>query len=337
MSRRGCALLLGVLAAITAGCGSPAPKATTSATQPTTTSTPSKPADPGAVRANELGSIPVLMFHRVVKGGGDYDLSPKDFRRQLQLLVDSGYVPIRAEDFASGHIDVPAGKTPVVLTFDDASREQFSYLPAGTIDPKTALGILLRFSAKHPAFPATGTFFVIRYPWGGAPNGSQMLANLYERGFELGNHTLDHVNLSRLSPDDAQREIVLGQHLIQEAVPAARVRTLALPYGVYPSPRELAIKGAWDDQSYHYQGVFEVGAGPAPSPYGTAFDPLAIPRIRASPSRKEKDLASGYWLRYLLLHPEQRYISDGDPSTVTVPKVLAGGVAPKYRGRVRTY
>ncbi len=334
---RGFAALLALLAAAAAGCGSHAPNATTTATQPMTTSTPSKPPDPRAIRANELGSIPVLMFHRVVQGGGEYDLTSKDFHRQLQLLSDSGYVPIRAEDFVSGHIDLPAGKTPVVLTFDDSSREQFSYLPDGTIDPKTALGILLRFSAKHPAFPATGTFFVIRYPWGGAPNGSQMLANLFERGFELGNHTLDHVNLGQLGPDEVQREIVLGQQLITDAAPSAQVRTLALPYGIYPSPHELAIKGSWDDQSYHYQGVFEVGAGPAPSPYGTAFDPLAIPRIRASPSRKEKDLSSGYWLRYLLLHPEQRYISDGDPSTVTVPKVLAGGVAPKFRGRVRTY
>lgn len=334
---RGFAPLLVLLAAVAAGCGSQAPNATTTTTQPTTTTTPSKPSDPRSIRANELGSIPVLMFHRVVQGGGEYDLTPKDFRRQLQLLSDSGYVPIRAEDFVSGHIDVPAGKTPVVLTFDDSSREQFSYLPDGTIDPKTALGILLRFSAKHPAFPATGTFFVIRYPWGGAPNGSQMFGNLFERGFELGNHTLDHVNLGQLSPDEVQREIVLGQRLITDAAPSAQVRTLALPYGIYPSPHELAIKGSWDDQSYHYQGVFEVGAGPAPSPYGTAFDPLAIPRIRASPSRKEKDRSSGYWLRYLLLNPDQRYISDGDPSTVTVPKVLAGGVAPKYRGRVRTY
>lgn len=334
---RAFAPLLVLLAAVAAGCGSHAPNATTTTTQGTTTSTPSKPSDPRTIRANELGSIPVLMFHRVVQRGGEYDLTPKDFRRQLQLLSDSGYVPIRAEDFVSGHIDVPAGKTPVVLTFDDSSREQFSYLPDGTIDPKTALGILLRFSAKHPAFPATGTFFVIRYPWGGTPNGSQMLGNLFERGFELGNHTLDHVNLSQLSPDEVQREIVLGQQLITDAAPSAQVRTLALPYGIYPSPHELAIKGSWDGQSYRYQGVFEVGAGPAPSPYGTAFDPLAIPRIRASPSRKEADLASGYWLRYLLLHPDQRYISDGDPSTVTVPKVLAGGVAPKFRGRVRTY
>ncbi|MFZ1118021.1 MAG: hypothetical protein WAN44_19575 [Propionibacteriaceae bacterium] len=46
-------------------------------------------------------------------------MTPAAFRAQVRRLLHSGYRPIDARDLARGRVDVPAGMTPVVLTFDD--------------------------------------------------------------------------------------------------------------------------------------------------------------------------------------------------------------------------
>jgi peptidoglycan/xylan/chitin deacetylase (PgdA/CDA1 family) len=323
--------------ALAAGCGSteksaPVSPATTHV-QPAVT----RP-DPKAAGANELGAIPVIMFHRVTpKPASDYDLTPREFKGQLRDLYRFGYRPVSASELVTGQIDVPAGKSPVVLTFDDSSTEQFALRPDGSVDPHTAVGMLLAFSRSHRGFRPRATFFVISSLFGGSADGPRLLASLARLGFDLGDHTYDHANLGGLDETGVQKEVVLGARLIHAAVPGAKIETLALPYGVYPVPHTLALRGSWDGERYQYSGVFEVGAGPAPSPYSIDFDPLAVPRIRAAPWRGAEDLGSGYWLRYLDEHRDQRFISDGDPNRISFPSVLAGAVAEKYRSRANPY
>ena len=320
-----------------AGCGSTDKSAPVSPTTTHVQRAATRP-DPKTAGANELGSVPVIMFHRVTpKPTSDYDLTPRAFRGQLRDLYRFGYRPISASDLVTGHIDVPAGKSPVVLTFDDSSAEQFSLTPDGSVDPDTAVGMLLAFSRSHPGFRPRATFYVIASLFGGGSDGPKLLASLARLGFDLGDHTYDHANLGGLDDTSVQKEIVLGARLIHEAVPAAKIETLALPYGVYPVTRTLAARGSWDGERYQYRGVFEVGAGPAPSPYSIDFDPLAVPRIRAAPWRRAEDLGSGYWLRYLDEHRERRFISDGNPNRISFPSVLTGAVAAQYRSRANPY
>ena len=60
------------------------------------------------------------------------------------------------------------------------------------------------------------------------------------------------------------------------------------------------------------------------SPFARTFDPARLPRIQAV----ERDL--GYWLSYFEKNPQERFVSDGDPATVTVPTAardrLRGGL-----------
>ena len=131
---------------------------------------------------------------------GDYDQTPAEFRTELERLWSQGYWPVRASDLALGRLgSVPAGKTPVVLTFDDSTQYQFSYDARGNIKPDTAIGILLDFKRQHPAFPLAGTFYVNREPFAGVARGKEMLQWLVDHGFELGNHTKDHVPFNELS------------------------------------------------------------------------------------------------------------------------------------------
>ena len=322
------------------------PDARTQKSAPRREPPPKPPATSGSssaairVHANELGVVPVIMHHEIRPDRvGDYDQTPAEFRHELETLWSQGYWPVRAIDLATGHLNVPAGKTPVVLTFDDATRYQFSYDSRGEIDSSTALGVMLAFGRAHPRFHPTGTFYVLREPFGGTPRGPEMLRWLFQHGYELGNHTRDHTPLGSLSAEQVQRELVLGRKVITDAVPKARVNTMSLPLGVMPSQASLARRGSWGGQSYWNAGVFLVGAEPAPSPFSRSFDPGAIPRVRSShlPWNGDRDFTAAFWLDELRKHPDQRYVSDGNPRTITFPRAEAGQLAARFQSRARPY
>jgi hypothetical protein len=274
------------------------------------------PNDPvrSGLEPNELGVVPVLMYHQLLPdGGSEYDLTPDEFRAELTRLYQEHYRPITASALVTGKIDLPRGATPVVLTFDDSTASQAALLPDGRIDPASAVGIMLEFARDHPDFRPAGTFYVNRDPFGGDPRAAELARKLVALGFELGNHTFDHARLDELDDAGVQREIVLGNRLIRELVPDAEIRTIALPFGLHPSRAELAVSGSWDGESYRFAGVFLAGAEPSPSPASESFDPGAIPRIRTDPA----DLVNGSsdWLSRLAESPALRYVSDGKQST----------------------
>ena len=291
------------------------------------------------VRANELGEVPVLMYHQIrADGGGDYDLTADEFRAELERLWREGYRPVRAIDLVTGQLDVPAGKSPVVLTFDDSTKEQLALDRAGQIKPDTAIGIMLDFKRTHPGFELAGTFYPNREPFAGVAEGPRLLHWLYEHGFELGNHTKDHIPLNQLTGEEARRQLVLGRNVITDAVPDANVRTLALPLGAWPTPPSIAWRGTWSRQRYAHDGIFLVGAEPAKSPFARAFERHAIPRIRTTPEgASDPEYGSSWWLDHLRRDSGRRYVSDGDPDTIAFPRRFSDALAPRFRTRARPY
>ena len=104
-----------------------------------------------AASPSELGVVPVLMYHRLLPdGGGDYDLTPDQFRTELTRLYRNHYRPVTASALVMGRIDLPRGASPVVLTFDDSATSQAALLEDGRIDPDSAVGIMLEFARDHP-------------------------------------------------------------------------------------------------------------------------------------------------------------------------------------------
>ncbi|HSC90363.1 MAG TPA: putative glycoside hydrolase [Gaiellaceae bacterium] len=286
--------------------------------------------------ANELGEIPVVMHH-MVRGDrvGEYDQTPAEFRAELELLWRRGYAPIRASELAAGRIDVPAGRTPVVMTFDDATRYQLALDARGGIRADTAVGMMLAFAKTHPGFAPAGTFYVNRAPFGGGTEARTLLRWLTTHGFEVGNHTHDHVPLAPLGAAEAQRQLARGARVIEDLLPGYEIATMALPLGSMPKPARLAVRGAWEGTEYGPYAVLLVGASPAPSPFSTAFDRRAIPRIRTSHAdwSGAADYAFAYWMRELQRHPARRFVSDGDPERITVPSARLDEVAARFRSR----
>ncbi|WP_009943011.1 polysaccharide deacetylase family protein [Saccharopolyspora erythraea] len=299
---------------------------------------PPPPPAPESVRANELGDVPVLMYHRITDVPESvYDRTPADFRAELERLAAEGYVPVTATEYASGRFDIPAGTHPVVLTFDDGSVTQFTSDGSGRPAPGTAVSILLEVAAAHPGFRPVATFYVFNPPFE-EPTGARGLKWLHDNGFEIGNHTLDHPNLGQVSGAQAQQQIAGMQRVITDAVPGLVVRSLALPLGVHPDDEKLAADGSADGVTYHHDSVMLVGSNPAPSPWSADFDPANIPRVRSQgPGGQEAGYGSTAWLDKLAADPERRYTSDGDPNRVSAPASVSEQPSAAAQAQVYRY
>ncbi|MCW2543967.1 MAG: polysaccharide deacetylase [Frankiales bacterium] len=322
------ALLLSVSCA---GGSTPGLRSTPSPTStPTATATASAAPslNPASVHADELGTVPVLMYHQVIATPkGAYDQTPAQFRAELVSLYRAGYRTITAGDLVSGRIGVAAGRSPMVLTFDDSTVSQYGELPGGGVDPRTAVGILLDVAGRYGEPHPVATFYVNAAPFAGK---DRYLASLTRLGMELGDHTASHANLRLLDNAGVQRELAQGLAVITKAVPGARVTTMALPFGAHPHDRALAARGA----GYRFAGVFLVGAGPARSPYSAGFDALDVPRIRSGLKSGDQAFTSTYWLPRL---QKTRFISDGDADAISFPKAEAALLDPRLKARAHPY
>jgi len=246
--------------------------------------------------------IPVLEYHLIGEKDTRWGRSREGFRRDLQLLYDRGYRPITVAQLVDGTFDLPAGMSPVVFTFDDASPSQFSYLEkngALEIDPRSGVGIWLAFNRAHPDWKNRATFCLLPAAAAGhAFFGDKGIEGqktewrlrkvkfLADQGFELCNHTLWHAQLSKFSDAVVQEQIARGVLAIDSAVAGYRVRTFALPQGLWPRNRALATAGQWTNPhsgqttAYRFDAILEVSGSAAGVPYGAGFNPHAINRYQ---------------------------------------------------------
>jgi len=276
---------------------------------------------------NELGRVMILEYHKIDLPENRWTRTPDNFRRDLQRLWERGYRLVPLSALLDGTLTLPPGTSPVILTFDDSSPGQFRYTERQSewvVDPHCAVGILEAFARAHPEFGRAATFYVL--PGADPPNrlfnqpalATRKLMYLASSGYEIGNHTLWHANLSRYPEPVVRSQIATAQEWIQRHVPGYRPRTLALPMGAYPRDVRWAEAGAVNGTVYRHDAILMVAGGAAPSPYAKTFDPHRVPRIQAV----QHDLDQ--WMGYFDQHPEERYVSDGDPATITVPAGRAG-------------
>jgi peptidoglycan/xylan/chitin deacetylase (PgdA/CDA1 family) len=292
------------------------------------------------VKANELGLVPVLMYHRIVgKRLASIDRTPEQLRAELEKLAKKGYVPITAREFAIGDIRVPAGKFPVVLTFDDGHPSHFALDATGNPAPGTAVAVIQEVAARYPGFRPVATFWINKDPFGLRDHTSQATALrwLVDHSYEVANHTWGHPNLRMIKRKKVREQIVRLERLLEKlGVPSSR--TMALPYGMLPRGKKAARTGSWDGTRYDFAGVFLAGAEPSLSPYAKKFDRGAIQRIQSNGKRGEcRKWCSQHWLEWLDKHPGERYVSDGDPERISIPRALRGNIIAKRGLQVIAY
>lgn len=169
---------------------------------------PSAPRSAFQFSANDVGVIPILMYHHVDDSGGTYAVTPEQLDAQCQWLLANGYTAITLSQFYDAAFAgglLPA--KPVVFTADD-----------GWASALTFAEILARYGF-------IGNYFV--------NNASEVTPDqvaYLSRVGEVEDHTASHAALSRLDYAGQYAEIANNKAYL-EAATGQTVRFLAWPYG----------------------------------------------------------------------------------------------------------
>lgn len=248
---------------------------------------------------------------------GDYEQTPAQFRTEIEALYAHHFRPVTAVALVSRQFDLPADASPMVLTFDDSTTLQYAELPDGTVKPDRAVGILLAVAKQYGNDHPVSSFYGNAGP---LASKDAYLAKLTALGMELGDHTATHASLRQLDGAGVQRELAQGLAVITGAVPAAKVTTMALPFGVEPHGQALAHIGTAAGTLYNFAAVLLVGDNPARSPYDVGFDPFALPRIRSGRRTGGQTSTSTCWLPQLFSAAVRPLASDGGRCTLASPR-----------------
>jgi peptidoglycan/xylan/chitin deacetylase (PgdA/CDA1 family) len=232
--------------------------------------------------------VPVLMYHRIVpfaesgKSIVGLVVPPQTFDAQLSALAGAGWHTITMATLADdlqAHVRPPA-KT-LVITLDDGWYDGFTY----------ALPIL----QKHDF---VATFYVIAGEIDQPPFlSSSQLQGLVAAGNEIGDHTMDHANLTALRAADLKYQIDAGAARIAQ-VTGVWPESLAYPSG-YEDGRVAAAVGACQELRIAVLAKALYITTPAAAPkagetagppttiklqgYETWADRFVVPRIRVTP------------------------------------------------------
>jgi peptidoglycan/xylan/chitin deacetylase (PgdA/CDA1 family) len=217
------------------------------------------------------GPVPILEYHVLGEAPADapfpelYVTRP-DFRHQLEWLDGHGYEAVTLEQVEQAWFEAGAlPPKPVVLSFDDGYRPQFTF-----------------------ALPQ-----LRKHGWAGVLNLKAEGSDLYESnvkamldaGWELAAHTNHHLDLTELDSEQLEEEVAGSRKLLQDEFHVP-VNNFCYPAGAFDDTVIAAVEAA----GY-------VGATTEISGYATKDSPYELARFEILGSSGvagvEEDLASG--------------------------------------------
>ena len=305
------------------------------------------------LKVDESGNVPIMMYHGIhnvtdneYTGGNvdkdGYQRTTQAFINDLEFYYNSGYRMIRLEDYVNGIIDVEAGYSPIIITFDDGLSNNLKVTGLDSngniiIDPNCAVGVLESFKQKYPDYNVTATFFINGGLFNQSEYNEKILNWLVDNGYDIGNHTYSHVDFTTVSKEKSVQEVGSMYNLLDKYIPGKYVNIVALPFGSpYDKEHEnfnSILNGVYNDKEYNTIATLRVGWEADYSPFNKNFDKTFLKRIRAYDNNgKEFDIEMNFDIL-----ENNRYISDGDKNTITIPKDKEDKINNLYNLNVKTY
>lgn len=215
----------------------------------------------------DAGQYPVILtYHSISEGNSPLKVSPSLFAEQMEWLrTNVRVVPL------SEVVTALAGRRPLperaaVLTFDDGFRDFYC----------SAAPILRRLRLPATIFLPSG-YCGKSNCWPGQPAWVskealldwKQVTELMQDDFKIGAHGISHRDLTTLSPEDAEQEILGSKNQIEEQT-ACHVEFFAYPYGRWSPILRALVLGNFRGACTTAAGIVEPDA-----------DPFALPRADA--------------------------------------------------------
>ena len=172
---------------------------------------------PIQIKAGQDVTVPILLYHHIADDstGNRYFVSPAVFEAQMKWLSDNHYQTITITQLAN--VIIYGGQLParaVAITFDDGNQDVV----------KNAFPIMQKYGF-------IGTAYII-VSWVGAVgyDTADQIAQLHNAGWEIGSHTMSHVDLTK-HEDNLEYEV--RNSLIElDKKYGVDVKSLAYPFGL---------------------------------------------------------------------------------------------------------
>lgn len=168
--------------------------------------------------------VPILCYHQIrdwrprdSRSAKDYIVPVEAFRKQIQMLADSGYHTILPDQlYAYLATGAALPSKPVMLTFDDTDLDQFTI----------ARPELDKYGFKAVYFVMTVSL--------GRPNymSKAQVKQLADEGNVIGSHTWDHHNVKKYQGRDWVTQIEQPTRKLEE-ITGQKVRYFAYPFGLW--------------------------------------------------------------------------------------------------------
>jgi peptidoglycan/xylan/chitin deacetylase (PgdA/CDA1 family) len=184
--------------------------------------------NPAELKATPQWKIPILIFHHVAPDINYYTaLTPAKFRTFMKVIAEH-YTTITMDQAYAYFIQgqQPPART-VIITFDDGYSDNFDFaLPIlSELRLVATFYVLPKYIDKLNVWNSKVLYRCSHMSWA-------QVRLLAEIGCEIGNHTLHHLSLSSIPPDQWCTEIVDSKKILEDGLGQA-VNSFSYPYGIY--------------------------------------------------------------------------------------------------------
>jgi len=211
----------------------------------------------------------ILMYHMISEpktaAEVKYACPPKQFERQLQMLLSAGFKPISINAIEDYYFhQTPLPDKAFLITLDDGFEDNYS----------NAFPILQRYKIPAVIYLATGLVGKTNQ-WMSTPTFSErkmlswaQIKDMARQGIVFGSHTVSHPKLIELDDSSVSNELVQSKRLIEDQL-GIECSHFAYPYGLLTKKTRELVQ----------QAGFKTACSTRSGFNNTERDPLILHRI----------------------------------------------------------